>query len=308
MKVFVAGATGVIGRPLVTELVRQGHTVTGMTRSEAGGQTMKDLGAAAAQVSVFDAVAVEGALRRCGAEVVIDELTSLPKSPADIVAARAGDRRLRIEGGGNLLRAALACGVRRYVQQSSGFFLAPGNGLADESVGMAIDASDGVASHARTYAELEARLLAPGHLEGVALRYGFFYGPGTWYSPEGACADQARRQEIPVVGKGEGVWSWVHIVDAAHATVAALKALRGVYNVVDDDPSPVNVWLPAFARSLGAPTPPQITEEQARAAAGEDAIYYGTKLRGASNAKAKKAFGFTPRRQEWLAGQAVPLR
>jgi 2-alkyl-3-oxoalkanoate reductase len=302
MKVFVAGATGAIGRPLVTALVRQGHTVTGMTRSEAGSQTMKDLGAAAAQVSVFDAVAVEGALRRCGAEVVIDELTSLPKSPADIAAARAGDRRLRIEGGGNLLRAALACGVRRYVQQSSGFFLAPGNGLADESVGMAIDASDGVASNARTYAELEARLLARGHLEGVALRYGFFYGPGTWYSPEGACADPARRQEIPVVGKGEGVWSWVHIVDAAHATVAALTAPPGVYNVVDDDPSPVNVWLPEFSRSLRSPPPPQITEEQARAAAGEDAIYYGTKLRGASNAKAKKAFGFTPRRLEWLAG------
>jgi nucleoside-diphosphate-sugar epimerase len=110
------------------------------------------------------------------------------------------------------------------------------------------------------------------------------------------------------VGKGEGVWSWVHIVDAAHATVAALTAPPGVYNVVDDDPSPVNVWLPAFARSLGAPPPPQITEEQARAAAGEDAIYYGTKLRGASNGKAKKAFGFTPRRLEWLAGYAVPLR
>jgi nucleoside-diphosphate-sugar epimerase len=171
---------------------------------------------------------------------------------------------------------------------------------------MAVDASPGVAFNAHSYAELEARVLAPGPLEGVAMRYGFFYGQGTWYSPEGACADQARRQEIPIVGKGEGVWSWVHIVDAAHATVAALTARPGVYNVVDDDPSPVNVWLPAFARSVGAPPPPQITEEQARAAAGEDAIYYGTKLRGASNAKAKKALGFTVRRLEWLAGSAAP--
>ncbi len=190
------------------------------------------------------------------------------------------DFRLRTEGGANLRRAGLACGVRRYIQQSSGFFLAPGDGLADESVGMATDASEGVAAHARTYAELEMRLLAPGPLKGIALLYGFFYGPGTWYSPEGACADRARRQEIPITGKGAGVWSWVHIVDAAHATVAALTAPPGVCNVVDDDPSPVNVWLPAFATSVGAPPPPQITEEQARAAAGEEAIYYGTKLRG----------------------------
>ena len=294
MKIFVAGATGAIGRPLVAELVRQGHAVTGMTRSKASTQGLKELGAEVALVDALDDAAVE--------EAVIDQLTSLPKSPADMAAARATDRRLRIEGGGNLRRAALACGARRYVQQSSGFFLAPGEGLADESVGMAVDASPGVAFHARSYAELEARVLAPGPLEGVALRYGFFYGPGTWYSPEGACADQARRQEIPIVGKGVGVWSWVHVVDAAHATVAALTAPPGVYNVVDDDPSPVNVWLPAFARSVGAPSPPEVTEEQARAPAGEDAVYYGTKLRGASNAKARKALQFNPRRLEWLAG------
>src|SRR5262249_61779575 len=123
-----------------------------------------------ALVDAWDGAAVERAVRKSGAEAVIDQLTSLPKSPADMAAARAADQRLRIEGGGNLRRAALACGVRRYVQQSSGFFLAPGEGLADESVGMAVDASPGVASNARTYAELEARLLAPGPLEGVAMR------------------------------------------------------------------------------------------------------------------------------------------
>ena len=301
MKVFVPGATGAIGRPLVAELVRQGHAVTGMTHSRASTQGLKELGAEVALVDALDYAAVEEAVRKSGAETVIDQLTSLPKSPADMAAARATDRRLRIEGGGNLRRAALACGARRYVQQSSGFFLAPGEGLADESVGMAVDASPGVAFHARSYAELEARVLARGPLEGVALRYGFFYGPGTWYSPEGACADQARRQELPIVGKGEGVWSWVHIVDAAHATVAALTAPPSVYNIVDGDPSPVNVWLPAFARSVGAPPPLQLREEQARAAGGEDAVYYGTKLRGASNAQAKKVLGFSPRRLEWLA-------
>jgi nucleoside-diphosphate-sugar epimerase len=118
-----------------------------------------------------------------------------------------------------------------------------------------------------------------------------------WYTPEGAAAAQTRRQEIPIIGQGEGVWSWVHIEDAALATVAALTAPPGVYNVVDDDPSPVSRWLPAFARAVGAPAPPRITEQEA---AGEDAVYYGTKLRGASNDKAKKVFGFKPRRLEWL--------
>src|SRR5262249_41234437 len=137
MKVFVAGATGAIGRPLVAELVRQGHAVTGMTRLKASTQGLKELGAEAALVDALDAAAVEEAVRKSAAEAVIDQLTSLPKSPADMAAARAIDRRLRIEGGSNLRRAALACGVHRYVQQSSGFFLAPGEGLADEAVGMA---------------------------------------------------------------------------------------------------------------------------------------------------------------------------
>ena len=215
--------------------------------------------------------------------------------------AAPGDRKLRLEGGGNLHRAARACGVRRYIQQASGFFLRPGSGLADESVGLAVDASPSVAASARTYAELEARVLNAGDMEGVALRYGFFYGPGTWYHPEGATADQVRRREVPIVGKGEAVWSWVHIDDAALATIEALTVSPGVYHVVDDDPSPVRIWLPAFVRAVGAPPPPTVSEQEARAADGEDAVYYGTRLRGASNAKAKKAFGFAPRRLEWLS-------
>ena len=301
MKVFVAGATGALGRPLLVELVRRGHTVTALTRSAASTEIVNTLGATAALADVFDAAAVEEAVHRSGAEVVIDELTSLPKSPAGLAAALAGDRHLRLTGGGNLRRAALACGVRRYMQQSSGFFLAAGEGLADESVGMAVGASEGVAAGARSYTELEARVLADGPLEGVALRYGFFYGPNTWYFQEGACGEMARRRELPIVGKGEGVWSWVHLEDAAVATVAALTAPPGVYNVVDDDPSPVSVWLPAFARFVGAPEPPRVTEEQARAASDEDAVYYGTKLRGASNMKAKQVLQFAPRRLEWLS-------
>jgi len=160
-------------------------------------------------------------------------------------------------------------------------------------------ASPEVAADAQTYAELEARVLAGG-MEGIALRYGFYYGPGTWFHPDGAYADQVRRQEFPIIGAGSGVWSWVHIEDAALATVAALSAPPGVYHIVDDTPSSVSVWLPAFARAVGAPPPPRVTEAEALAAAGEDAVYYGTKLRGASNAKARRTLGFAPRRLEWL--------
>jgi nucleoside-diphosphate-sugar epimerase len=302
MRIFVAGASGAIGQPLVAELVRRGHEVTGMTRSEAGARRLADMGAAVARVSAFDAAAVEQALRGARAEVVIDELTSLPKDPSKMAAAAPGDRRLRTEGGGNLLRAAMACGVLRYIQQASGFFIEPGGGLADESAGLAVNASPGLALSARTYVDLEARVLNAGAMEGVVLRYGFFYGPGTWYHPEGASADQARSQEIPIIGDGGGVWSWIHIEDAAVATANVVTAPPGVYNVVDDDPSPVAVWLPAFARFVGAPPPPRITEAQARASAGEDAVYYATKLRGASNQKAKRTFGFEPRRLEWLGG------
>src|SRR5262245_5596486 len=270
MRIFVAGATGAIGQPLVAALIRRGHEVTGMTNSGAGVRSLAERGAAAVLVNAFDAAAVEKALRDVRADVVIDELTSLPKDPSGLAAAAAADRKLKLEGGGNLHRAALACGARRYVQQASGFFLEPGSGLADESAGLAIGASQGVAANARAYAELEARVLGAGEMEGVVLRYGFFYGPGTWYHPGGASADQVRRQEVAVIGDGGAVWSWVHIEDAALATADSLMAPPGVYNVVDDDPSPVAVWLPAFARFVAAPPPPRITEQEARASAGED--------------------------------------
>jgi nucleoside-diphosphate-sugar epimerase len=300
MKIFVAGASGAIGQPLVAELIRQGHAVTGMTHSDAGAERLRKAGATVAQVSAFDEAALVEELRRSSAEVVIDELTALPKHPSEMAAAAAGDRKLRLEGGENLLRAARAIGVRRYIQQSTGFFLKAGNGLADETESLAVDASPSVAAASRTYTELESRLFSDPKIEGVALRYGFFYGPNTWFNPDGASADQVRKQETPIIGSGAGVWSWIHIDDAAEATVAALNAPAGIYNIVDDDPSPVSVWLPAFARFVGAPPPPHISEEQARQVAGEDAIYYHTRLRGASNKKAKATLSFRPRRLEWV--------
>jgi nucleoside-diphosphate-sugar epimerase len=157
-----------------------------------------------------------------------------------------------------------------------------------------------VAASARAYADLESRVLNVEAMEGVALRYGFLYGPGTWYNPDGAAADQARKQELAIIGAGEGVWSWVHIEDAAVATAAALAAPPGVDHLVDDDPSPVSRWLPSFARWVGAPPPLRVTEQEARELGGEDAVYYGTKLRGATNGKARKTLNFTPRPRQWL--------
>ncbi|MGD0072990.1 MAG: NAD(P)-dependent oxidoreductase [Candidatus Binataceae bacterium] len=302
MKIFVAGASGAIGQPLIAELVRRGHTVTSMTHSDRGARLLADMGAIVANVNALDAPAVEEAVRRSQAEIVIDELTALPKHPADLPAALPGDRKLRLEGGGNLYRAALSSGVRRYIQQASGFFLKAGSGLADESEPLAVDASAGVAASAQMYTQLEARVFSSPQMEGVALRYGFFYGPNTWYFPGEGSADQVLRQQFPIVGQGEGVWSFVHVEDAALATAAAINAEPGIYNVVDDNPLPVRRWLPDFARWVGAPPPPQISEAEALAAAGPDAVYYGTKLRGASNAKARKILGFKPRPLEWLRG------
>ena len=301
MKVFVAGASGAIGLPLVSALLSQGHEVTGMTRSELGAEKLLALGAGVARVSAFDAPGLEEALRMAEAEVVIDELTALPRDPAEYGAAFPGDRHLRIEGGGNLHRAAQAFGVRRYIQQASGFFLKAASGLADESAPLAVDASPGIAAGAQMYAEIESRLRNhSGTMDGILLRYGFFYGPNTWYHPDGATGASVRRGEFPIIGQGEGVWSFVHVDDAALATVAALKAEPGTYNVVDDHPAPVRIWLPEFARWVGGPPPPACTEQEALDGAGQDAVYFGTKLCGATNAKAKAALGFSPRRPEWL--------
>lgn len=299
MRVFVAGATGAIGQPLIAELIRQGHTAWGMTHSEAGAKRLHAYGAKVAVANALEYSAVEAALRASGAEAIIDELTSLPKTPSQLAAYAAGDRNLRIEGGGNLHRAALACGVRRYVQQSSGFFLDAQRGLADERSPLAINASPLIAAYAQMYASLETRVLES-PIEGVSLRYGFFYGPNTWYDPHGGAAEDVRQQRLFVIEKSQANWSFVHIEDAARATVAALTTDLGIYVVVDDDPLPVSVWLPRFASFVGAPPPPVVTVKQAQQIGGTDAVYYQTRLSGASNAKAKRELDFTPRRLEWL--------
>jgi nucleoside-diphosphate-sugar epimerase len=302
MKIFLAGATGAIGRPLIVRLLAHGHQVTGMTGSERGLAILGQLGAQGVVANALDPQAVRAAMERARPDAVIDELTSLPKhyTPDEMSAAAERDRQVRLEGGGNLYHAARAVGVRRYIVQSTGFFYAPGPGLAVEEDPLAANASPAVSSSVRTYMQIEDRVVGGGDLQGVALRYGFFYGPGTWLTDDGDIAGQVRDRKYPIAGSGQGVWSWVHVEDAAAATATALECAPGVYNIVDDDPSPMSVWLPAFAAAVGAPDPPRIPEQEALRTAGPDSVYYATQLRGASNAKAKRELAFAPRRLEWL--------
>ncbi|MEH2071559.1 MAG: NAD(P)-dependent oxidoreductase [Nostoc sp.] len=308
MKIFVAGATGAIGRPLIAQLLAQGHDVVALTRSPEKTQTLAEQGVELAIADVFDVEAVKAAVIRAQPEVVIEQLTALPKTYTgeSMSAAATPNTRIRKEGGANVLAAAQAAGVRRYLRQSIAFWGVPGAGLADEETPLSLDASAAVAADARTVTEIERRLLETPNLEGIALRYGFFYGPGTWFAPDGDVARQVRQQQFPIVGNGEGVWSWLHIDDAAIATVAAAeRGNPGIYLIAGDRPLEVREWLSAFAQWLNAPPPPQISVEDALRIGGADAVYYGTQMRGASNAKAKRELNFQPRPLEWMVDTAV---
>ena len=302
MRILIAGASGAIGRPLVRRLRADQHAVFALARSPDSAPALKDIGAEPVIADALDAAAVKAAVARIRPDVVINELTSLPRryTPAEMKAAAERDRNVRAEGNINLLAALRDAGVRRYLLQSSGFWYAPGPGPADESVPFISAASPAVEASVRTYLDLEARASATPGIELVALRYGFFYGPGTWYTREGDIGDQLRQQQIPIIGEGQGVYSFVHIDDAAEATAAALACPPGAYNIVDGNPSPQHVWLTAFARAAGAPTPPRVSEEAALRASGPDAVYYATRLWGASNEKARRELGFRPRALEWI--------
>jgi nucleoside-diphosphate-sugar epimerase len=302
MRILIAGASGAIGRSLVRHLRANQHQVFALTKSPGSAPALKENGAEPVIANALDAAAVKAAVGRTRPDAVINELTSLPRhyTPAEMKTAAERDHKVRVEGNINLLAALRDAGVRRYLLQSSGFWYAPGAGLADESVPFISTASPGVEAGARTYMELEARASATPGIEFVALRYGFFYGPGTWYTREGDMGDQVRQQQVPIIGEGQGVYSFVHIDDAAGATAAALEGPPGAYNIVDGNPSPQHLWLTAFARAAGAPPPPGVSEEEALRASGPDAVYYATRLRGASNEKARRELEFHPRPLEWI--------
>lgn len=194
---------------------------------------------------------VKAAVRRAQPEIVIEQLTALPRTYTreSMSAAAAFNHRIRLEGGANVLAAAQAAGVRRYLRQSIAFFAVPGPGLADEETPLAVNSSPAVTADVHVATEIEHRLLGNPNLEGVVLRYGFFYGPSTWFNPDGDVAQQVRQRQFPIVGGGEGVWSWLHIEDAAIATVAAAEQGNpGIYLIANDQPLAVREWLPAFAQ------------------------------------------------------------
>lgn len=308
MKIFIAGGTGAIGRPLTAELLARGHALVALTRSPEKARALAERGIEPAIADVFDGDAVKAVVGRARPEVVIEQLTALPGTYTreSLSATGAHNTRLRLEGGANVLAAAQAAGVRRYLRQSIAFWAVPGPGLADEETPLAFDASPAVAADARVVTELEHRLLGNPSIEGIALRYGFFYGPGTWFAPDGDVARQVRQQQFPIIGDGEGVASWLHIEDAAVATVAAAeRGDPGIYLIANDQPLAAREWLPAFARWLNAPPPPQVSVEDALNASGADAVYYGTQMRGVSNARAKRELNFQPRPLEWIVDTAM---
>jgi nucleoside-diphosphate-sugar epimerase len=303
MKILIAGGTGAIGRPLIAKLLAAGHAVVALTRSVEKAQALAAQGVEPAVADVFDAEGVKAAVGRARPEVVIEQLTALPAtySRESMTAAAPLNRRIRLEGGANVLAAAQAAGVRRYLRQSVAFFAAPGPGLATEETRLAVDASPAVADDSRVLTEIEQRLLATAGIEGIVLRYGFFYGPGTWFNPDGDVATQVRQHRLPIIGNGDALWSWLHIEDAAIASIAAAEQGHpGIYQIVNDKPLTVRDWLPAFAEWLGAPPPPRVSIEDALQASGADAVYYGTQLRGASNDKARRELNFRPRQLEWI--------
>ena len=295
MKVFVAGASGAIGRPLIPQLVEAGHEVTGMTRSQGSATVLRGAGATPVVVDVFEADTLSAAVAAATPEVVVHQLTAIPENldPRKMEAQFETTNRLRTEGTRNLLAAARASGARRVVAQSIAFAYAPRqDGEHDEDDPLWTEATPIYAA----VQKLEDQVLGAEGLEGIVLRYGFFYGPGTTYAADGGTAETVRKRQFPVMGGGRGEWPFIQIDDAASATVAAVeRGGPGAYNVVDDEPAPLREWLPAYAEALGAKRPLRVPKFVARLAAGKMATHYGTTLRGASNARFKREFGWEPR-------------
>jgi nucleoside-diphosphate-sugar epimerase len=306
MRVLVAGATGAIGKQLVPRLVEAGHEVHGMTRSESKQAMLHELGAVPVVADALDPDQVAEAVGRARPDVIVHQLTAIPAR----LDLRHFDRdfaltnRLRTEGTDHLLSAGQAVGVRRFVAQSHILSYArTGGPVKSEEDPLDTNPPREQRETLAAIRHLEEAVLGARWTEGVVLRYGHFYGPGTSLAPGTEQVELVRRRKFPLVGDGGGLWSFIHVADAAEATVAAIEhGSRGVYNVVDDDPAPVVKWLPALAQELGAKKPIRVPRFIGRLFAGEAGVVMMTELRGASNAKAKRELGWRPAHPSWRQG------
>lgn len=306
MRVFLAGATGAIGSRLVPQLVEAGHQVTVITRRIENLAGLYELGAEPILCDAFDAGKLGSVVARAEPDAVINQLTDLPQSlkPRKLGEYYAANNRVRREGTKNLLGAALGAGVRRFISQGAAYWYAPTGGqVKTEEAPLYLDAPAPIGPAVETIKQVEDAVLSADGIEGVILRYGMFYGPGTWYAQDGDVGRQVRKRRYPMIGRGEGTFSFVHVDDAATATVAALERARaGVYNVVDDEPARAAEWMPLYAEALGAKPPPRVPVFIARLLAGEALVEWMLGLRGASNAKIKEETGWRPCYESWRRG------
>jgi nucleoside-diphosphate-sugar epimerase len=313
MKVFVAGATGAVGKRLVPSLVAGGHAVVGTTRSPAKVDELVTAGAEAVVVDVLDEAAVRRAVSEAAPDAVVHEATALSalgSNPRKFDAEFEPTNRLRTEGTDNLLVAAREAGARRFVAQSfAGWpYAREGGPVKTEEDPLDPDPPKSARRTLAAIRHLEGAVTGADGLEGIVLRYGGFYGPGTSLSAGGTHAEAIRKRAFPIIGDGSGVWSLVHIDDAVSATVAALeRGTTGIYNVVDDDPARVTEWLPYLANVLGARPPRRIPAWLGRLVGGELAVALMTQVRGASNAKAKRELEWQLRFPSWREGFAEVL-
>lgn len=309
MRVFVAGGTGAVGRVLLPLLVEAGHEVVALVRTAEKAGAVEKLGARPAVADALDREGLTAAVRRSAPEVVIHELTAL----AGAGNLRKFDEeleltnRLRTEATDTLLAAARAVGARRFVAQSFCGWTYAREGGPVKTEEDPLD-PDPPAMFRKTLAAiryLEEAVQGARDVRAVALRYGWFYGPGTAIAKDGSVAELVRRRRLPIVGGGAGVWSFIHVSDAARATVAAVtRGEPGLYNVVDDDPAPVAAWLPVLAESVGAKPPRRVPAWLARLLIGEGGVLLMTRNRGGSNGKAKRELGWQPAYASWRRGFA----
>ncbi len=311
MRVFLAGATGVIGRQLVPLLLADGHQVTASTRTPQKSEALRAAGVEAVVLDALDGVAVKAALKAAHPDVVIHQLTAIPArlDPRKIERDFVLTDRLRSEGTRLLVAAAQEAGAARVIAQSIAFAYAPGppGTVHTERDPLILEqAPKSFRRSAGALRDLEAAVLGA---SGTVLRYGYFYGPGSGISREGAIVRDLARRRLPIVGRGEGVWSFIHVEDAARATVAVLEREGPEsFNIVDDDPAPVAQWLPALAVAAGAPRPLRLPTVIARVVAGSYGVAAMTRSQGASNALARQALGWQPQYPSWREGFSAVLR